>query len=201
MFDDLRFVGVDKETKPIFKKKNSEDIIDISYLSSGEKQIVFRGSYLLKNSVIANGAIVTIDEPEIFLHPKWQKRVFKYYTDIFKDSKGNKLSQVFMATHSEYVVKAALEEKNSLVMIMANQDEPTNIKSKQLNSITGFLLGYLSNAEILFKIFSIYSIEYHQALFEKFKNLYNIKGKNGKEYVNNLYIKFIDENDLFTPKE
>lgn len=48
--------------------------IPIDKLSTGEKQIVFRGIFLLKNSGVLENAAVMIDEPELSMHPKWQEK-------------------------------------------------------------------------------------------------------------------------------
>ena len=60
--------------KVYFKKEGNE--VDIASLSSGEKQIVFRGAFLLRNQQSTKGSIVLIDEPEISLHPTWQTKIF-----------------------------------------------------------------------------------------------------------------------------
>ena len=60
------------EKKIIFTKYGRD--ISIDNLSTGEKQIVFRGAYLLKNSNNLSKGIVLIDEPELSMHPKWQEK-------------------------------------------------------------------------------------------------------------------------------
>lgn len=68
-----------KKYKQVVDAENGKQIlfeefgekISINDLSSGEKQIVFRGSFLLRNKFATEGLIVLIDEPEISLHPKW----------------------------------------------------------------------------------------------------------------------------------
>ena len=65
----------------VFKKFDKE--ISIDSLSTGEKQIVFRGAYLLKNQKILNGGIVLIDEPELSMHPLWQEKILDYYRRIY----------------------------------------------------------------------------------------------------------------------
>ncbi len=75
MFDELTYSHIENQNNHksvLFKKYGKE--IPIDKLSSGEKQIVYRGSFLLKDVNALNGAFVFIDEPEISLHPAWQKR-------------------------------------------------------------------------------------------------------------------------------
>lgn len=107
-FDTIKFEGVDEEAtdeKKVTFSKNEKNIA-IDDLSTGEKQIVFRGAQLLKNSKNLNGGIVLIDEPELSMHPKWQSKVFDYYTGLFSQG-GTQMSQIFFATHSENVIQAA----------------------------------------------------------------------------------------------
>lgn len=78
--------------------------ITINDLSSGEKQIVFRGSFLLRNKLATEGAVVLIDEPEISLHPKWQLKILDFYKKLFKNGEGIQTSQLFFATHSPFVI-------------------------------------------------------------------------------------------------
>jgi len=53
-----------------FKKPGTSEVISIDSLSSGEKEIVVRSTFLLKEVDLANQGMILIDEPEISLHPK-----------------------------------------------------------------------------------------------------------------------------------
>jgi energy-coupling factor transporter ATP-binding protein EcfA2 len=91
-----------QDGKIIQFKKNGA-IIPIENLSTGEKQIVFRGAYLLKKSGKLTNAAIFVDEPEISMHPKWEEKILKYYKDLF--TQGNtQNAQMFFATHSIYVI-------------------------------------------------------------------------------------------------
>lgn len=105
IFDNLNYYKIKTENnrkKVIFKKENEE--VDIAALSSGEKQIVFRGAFLLKDQQSVKGSVVLIDEPEISLHPVWQQKILQYYRNLFTDSKGKQTSQMFIATHSPFII-------------------------------------------------------------------------------------------------
>lgn len=76
-FDDLRYDRIenrDGHKEIVFRKCGKE--IPIDALSSGEKQVVYRGCFLLKDANAIRGAFVFIDEPEISLHPLWQQKVW-----------------------------------------------------------------------------------------------------------------------------
>lgn len=101
----LTWGGITNENgKQIYFYNKFHDNILLSSLSSGEKQIVYRGAYLLKDSNSLKGATVLIDEPEISLHPEWQKKIMNYYKNIFTDENGIQTSQIFAVTHSPFII-------------------------------------------------------------------------------------------------
>ena len=85
IFSEMKYSGIENinNAKEIIFTKYGKKI-PITKLSSGEKQIVYRGAFLLKDCNSLSGAFVFIDEPEISLHPEWQKRILNYYCDIFR---------------------------------------------------------------------------------------------------------------------
>lgn len=105
MFDNLSYSRIENENnhKVVSFEKFGRKV-SIDNLSSGEKQVVYRGCFLLKDVSATKGALVFIDEPEISLHPNWQKKVLDYYKDIFKDENGNQTSQIFVVTHSPFII-------------------------------------------------------------------------------------------------
>lgn len=82
----------------VLDDRNNE--LDLSVLSSGEKQVVSLFSHLYLDDT--TGQIVVIDEPELSLSVPWQKR---FLTDIF-DSK--KCSFIFAVTHSPFIYQNEL---------------------------------------------------------------------------------------------
>lgn len=101
--------------------------ISIDSLSSGEKQIVYRGSFLLKDVNAMNGTFVFIDEPEISLHPNWQKKVMLFYKDIFTNDSGIQTSQIFSVTHSPFIVHNEYRKNDKVIVL--SRDEFGNIIS------------------------------------------------------------------------
>ncbi len=121
MFDDLEYSHVDnKNNKKIVYFKRNDYLIPIENLSSGEKQIVYRGSFLLKDKNALNGAFVFIDEPEISLHPIWQNKIMSYYKNIFTDDLSIQTSQIFVATHSPFIIHN--NRYNDKVIILKRDD-------------------------------------------------------------------------------
>lgn len=126
MFDDIEFSRVDnvQSIKTIFFKRGNTEI-PISKLSSGEKQIVYRGAYLLKDIKLDLGKMILIDEPEISMHPIWQKKILGYYQGLFSDEKGNQLSQIFVATHSPFIIHNDNRHNDKVVVLQ--KDDNGNI--------------------------------------------------------------------------
>lgn len=120
MFNDLpaydHIENRNEHKEVIFQKDGKQFTLD--NLSSGEKQIVFRGCFLLKDINALNGAVVFIDEPEISLHPNWQKKILDYYKRIFTDKNGMQTSQIFAVTHSPFVIHNE-NRKNDKVIVLA----------------------------------------------------------------------------------
>ncbi len=159
----LKYDGIQKNTIPMFKKNDKK--IRINDLSSGEKQIVFRGAYLLKNQESLSGIPVLIDEPEISMHPKWNNRIYDFYRRLFKTDSGIVTSQMFMATHSEYVIGSALNDNNGIIIKL---DE--SIPEKYSNSISNGFMNKMTYAEIRYRIFDIISIDFHIQLYSFIQN-------------------------------
>lgn len=164
IFNNLNFCKISTENnvkKAIFKKDDVE--IDIDALSSGEKQIVFRGAFLLRNQQSIRGNVVLIDEPEISLHPKWQEKIFEYYRKLFVDENGKQTSQMFIATHSQYVLDVALSENNASIFLMKKIGN-NNIEMKKItNSL--LVLPSVTVAELNYVAFDVLSNDYHIELY------------------------------------
>lgn len=109
---------------------NKGKIVPISNLSSGEKQIVFRGGYLLKDKNALNGALVLIDEPELSLHPEWQKKILDYYKAIFTNEQGQQTSQIFIATHSPYIIHNENRKNDKVIVLKKDNNAIISVLDK-----------------------------------------------------------------------
>jgi predicted ATP-binding protein involved in virulence len=161
-FEKLKYdrVSDSGSEKSITFKKNGKTI-SIDKLSTGEKQIVFRGIYLLKNSKNLDGAAIMIDEPELSMHPKWQRKALKYYKDLFTET-GVQKTQLFLASHSEHVLKEALTDNTSNLVIVLWDDNGT-ISSKRIDAPS--VLPSITAAETNYLAFDIVSNDYHIELY------------------------------------
>lgn len=170
-FDSIKYVGVEPcegKLDVIFEKYGRQ--ISIDNLSTGEKQIVYRGIYLLRNVEKLDGASIMIDEPELSMHPKWQQRILKYFQDLFKAGDGTQKTQMFFATHSEYVLAEALKDRDhSLVIVL--KDNHGRVESNEIRN--PFVLDSITSAEINYVTFGIPSIDYHIALYGTIQTRYS----------------------------
>lgn len=82
----------------ILSKDNNE--FSLSGTSSGEAHFLSNMLFLLNNLVYHKENIILIDEPEISLHPKWQREyVLKIYDYFYKND-----IKLFIATHSPLII-------------------------------------------------------------------------------------------------
>ncbi|MBO6272836.1 AAA family ATPase [bacterium] len=168
-FENIKFIGIDDENRDekriIFEKHG--DIISIDELSTGEKQIVFRGAQMLRNMNNIQGGLILIDEPELSMHPKWQEKILKFYKDLFTDVNGNQNVQMIITTHSDYVIKSALEDTNNNLIIILNDNNGT-IEPNYIASPC--ILPIITSAEVNYLAFGICSIDYHAQLYGYLQN-------------------------------
>lgn len=131
MFEELTYSRVTNHDnhKAILFQKNGEDI-PIENLSSGEKQIVYRGCFLLKDVNAMNGAFVFIDEPEISLHPNWQMKIMNYYKGIFTNDEGVQTSQIFAVTHSPFVIHNENRKNDKVIVLIRDENGDIVAKDK-----------------------------------------------------------------------
>ncbi len=169
-FENMKYSRVaDKSNEKVILFKKSDKEIPIDSLSTGEKQIVFRGAFLLRNIKNINGGTIFIDEPELSMHPKWEQKILQYYRDLFTDSATRLLqTQIFIATHSEHVMKEALKHPNdNLVIVLKGNGD-----SKPINAPT--ILPTITSAETNYIAFDIISNDYHIELYGYLQQKYSL---------------------------
>ena len=161
-FEDLKFDRIentDKTSIIIFKKGNKEFSID--NLSSGEKQIVYKAVTILCASQKINSGIAFIDEPELSMHPKWECKILQFYSNLLLNETSG-IKQMFIATHSERILNQALFDDDAIVVGLEFKND--NLVATKYDDKC--VLPYVSNAEVSFKIFGIYSNDLHLQLYD-----------------------------------
>lgn len=151
------------DNKEILFRKGT-NWVPIDNLSTGEKQIVYRGMFLLQNLNVLSGAVVFIDEPELSMHPRWQQKILPYYESLFEDSSGQEKAQLFFATHSNFVVDSSFADPDNHMIILLSSDTNGLISNYQIQNADR-VLPRVSSAEINYLAFHLPSIEYHVELY------------------------------------
>lgn len=145
----------------IFEKHGIEIPIDV--LSTGEKQVVFRGAYLLRNINVLQNSTIMIDEPELSMHPLWQKKILQYYKNLFTDTNSNQTAQLLFASHSEAVISEALKDLDKTKVIVLIRDGNGQVSANGIG--TPAVLPYTMTAEVNYQAFELVSTDYHNALY------------------------------------
>lgn len=123
MFPKKRFKKIDNisgQKKILFEEQGR--IMPIENLSSGEKQIVFRGGFLLKDKDSCLGVPVLVDEPEISLHPNWQLKIMSFLKSLFTNAEGIQTSQIITTTHSPFIIHGAREQNEKVIVMTKNEN-------------------------------------------------------------------------------
>jgi predicted ATPase len=135
--DAINFMFPNKRLKSI-ARINGEHVVQfeekgkisrLDQLSMGEKQIVFRGGFVLRDLASIHGGIVLIDEPELGLHPDWQAKIFGFYRRLLEAEQGIS-TQLICATHSPFIVhnneyaKVVVLRKNGTTGAIEVEPEP-----------------------------------------------------------------------------
>ncbi|WP_175751975.1 AAA family ATPase [Burkholderia ambifaria] len=99
-------------------------ITSLDELSTGEKQIVFRGGFLLRDLASIQGGIFLLDEPELSLHPAWQARILGFYQRLLAKTPSS-TTQLIVATHSPFVVH---DQASAKVIILKKNAESGRVE-------------------------------------------------------------------------
>lgn len=160
----------------LLSKTSIEDVStedDIDKYSSGEQEMILR--MLPITTPDPNITTVIYDEPETGLHPRWQLQ-FLHLVKTLCGVNGETGRQLFVATHSENILKSAIDDKDTLIIRMSRKDGkiecmPVEQCDRALNRITF--------AELQYLIFDIPSYEYANELFGclgEIKGIEKVKG-------------------------
>ncbi len=106
------------------------------------------------------------------MHPKWQKRILKYYQDLLTVD-GKQTVQLVVATHSPYIVEEAIKDpEDTLVIILKEKDRQIEVKYlTDIDFITK------TSAEVNYVAFDISSVDYHQMLYAHLQDSTNKNSK------------------------
>jgi predicted ATPase len=100
-----QIVGVDQQSFRVQVRADDGQEFGVDQLSSGEKQILLMLGEIQRH--ISKGSIVLIDEPEIHLHPRWQRLLVRTLTDLCELHD----AQLIITTHSGEIANAVYEHE------------------------------------------------------------------------------------------
>lgn len=172
---EVKLVGLseDNETRPIFRNSLGKEF-DIKGLSSGEKQLFLRA--LALKFLEVNNSVILIDEPEISLHPQWQRKIINVYESIGKNN------QLIIATHSPHVIGSIKSKelrvmtKDSSGISIVDNDTLSETYGKSIGDIlsTTMELDSLRNEDITNKLNKVYEL-LNKDLYdtEEFRNIFD----------------------------
>ena len=113
----LKGLDYNAGNQAVFETKRG-DRVDISKLSSGEKELFIRT--LMVKFANPNNSVIIVDEPDLSLHPKWQQKILRVYKKIGENN------QIIFATHSPHVMSAA--PRDSVRLLYRNKSGLVRIK-------------------------------------------------------------------------
>lgn len=149
----IEFVWI-KNLTPVFEK--NWNTIEIEQLSLWEKEIILKGWFLLLNSFNWAKKISLIDEPETWLHPRWQLKIIQYYKNILTNSIWSGDSQLFITTHSPFILQWAYDNFDAIISFPACEN---------INNLNSYIWNKPSISVINYLVYGIPTIELHDELY------------------------------------
>jgi predicted ATP-dependent endonuclease of OLD family len=150
-----------------YKKRGSDTFLHQNYLSEGEQQ---RLTIMGIHEFMANeNALILLDEPDVFLHPKWQ-RDFIY--DLSKEERPS--NHYFITSHSPNILSGLKKEQ---IFALHKTGNSTEIKNIYFNSFGKPV------DEILIDFFDVESLRYKEAQDQIDKVWALIKTNQQKEVI------------------
>ena len=101
-------------------------------LSDGERRFLGFFAHLTNKIKYENddNNFILLDEPDIYLHPNWQKKFIKNLIDFFKINYPNKILHIFISSHSPFILSDLPKEN---VIFLDKFDEKTKEKYPKLD--------------------------------------------------------------------
>lgn len=178
--DDIRFTEPTKKTlKSFVEFQTFFGWISIHQLSLGYKTMVawmvdlaarMFERYPDSDNPLGEPAIVLVDEIDLHLHPKWQRKIFEYLSDKFPQT------QFIVTAHSPLVVQSAPVDAN---IVLLRKDGDHVVIDNEQSSVQKWRLDQILTSD-LFGIESARGIDVERKLEER-KNLLSRKGLSEEE--------------------
>ena len=156
---------IEREDQDVAVVQRRDSKLSLRDLSDGYQamlviilDLVIRYVYLSPlEDPMRRAATVVIDEVDLHLHPRWQRRVVRQLTRLFPET------QFILTTHSPAVVQGAIDFGHQVLVLRQNKDGVSTVQplSDQARSaLDGAQLGSVLVDEHLFGVVSRYSTKY-----------------------------------------
>jgi len=162
---DFRIKPITKaQPKPAIEVGTPYGWVDMNALSLGYQSLIawvvdlasrLFERYPDSENPLAESAIVLVDEIDLHLHPKWQRTIISYLTEIFKNT------QFIVTAHSPLIVQAAVDA--NVVLLQREGDQVIIHNRKDKDIIKGWRFDQVLTSD-LFELPSARPPEYDKYL-------------------------------------
>jgi predicted ATP-binding protein involved in virulence len=144
--------------------------LSINQLSEGEKCLIALLGDLARRLTLANptskvplegGGVVLIDEIELHMHPRWQRKIIPFLIERFPNV------QFIISTHSPQV----LGELDSGINILSMKRESDNLEIQKINSMNGWDANSILEDYMETDSLSVYAKKLIQDIYVSIENI------------------------------
>ncbi|MFN8287126.1 MAG: AAA family ATPase [Chitinophagales bacterium] len=198
---EIKFSTPTKEDlKPKVLFKTPYGFVGIHELSLGYKTMVawivdlaarLFERYQDSDNPLAEPAVVLVDEVDLHLHPKWQRKIFDYLSELFPKT------QFIVTAHSPLVVQSAPKDAN---IVLLRREGDYVVIDQDIKSVNKWRLDQILTSD-LFGIESARSPEIEKLLYERTtllqkKKLSEIESERLRELNKIVHSLPVAENDV-----
>jgi len=179
--------------------KDGDENNNFSILSEGEQQAVtIKG---LSELLVNNNTLFLFDEPDTYLHPKWQRQFVKEIENSIEQNANNEITYL-IATHSPQILSNANPEKTFVKIIEEGQliENTPKHYGREISSILYNLMGVEERNEAiridLSNLFTLIEDEEIKEAETELKRLTEILGETDPDIKNaEIQIKYLKEDE------
>lgn len=172
--------------KIIFKKEDIE--IELNQLSDGEKLILVKLAKMLTKTNSFDDFRICLDEPDIKLHPEWQKNILNFLNENMPNN------QFFVGTHSPFIVHSDCENKKIIELkwidkkLSINYEPEYYIYINELEKISNEIWSFNDHQNSIY-VEGKTDILYWKCFFKTYSiNDWNVVSKENVGQLKNFYI-------------
>lgn len=196
---DLENSGENLKELMSINKENSIEFHFFEYkwmeLSSGEKGILslFSRFHSIKNKITSKFILILLDEPELYLHPEWQRRFIKMFVTFINEIFKGKKVQIILTSHSPFVASDLPKENVIMLGKYKETDEEydTNlykiggckVKPRKIDTFGANIFDLYSKAFFVESSFGEFAKEKIQDIVKKIEEKKYYETKKGKEEI------------------